>query len=215
MTLIDNDVLKGANLGRHLLGAPYLDRNKADACADFLRHQLPHLEIATVPKSILGNLDLLSRHDLIIDATGEESLSIAINELAVRKRPNFPPVLFIWLEGNGAAAVGFVSGNEQLACFKCLKPELSGRSRLDLMRSDTKLETSRNLACGDAHFIPFPVSRAAAAASLGCDMVLDWANGGAGQKLRSLTLDHRRAVQRKDSTPKKLAACPACGEPPR
>jgi hypothetical protein len=26
--------------------------------------------------------------------TGEESLSIAINELAVSKRPGFPPVLF-------------------------------------------------------------------------------------------------------------------------
>jgi hypothetical protein len=28
--------------------------------------------------------------------TGEESLSIAINELAVSKRPDFPPVLFAW-----------------------------------------------------------------------------------------------------------------------
>jgi Prokaryotic E2 family B/ThiF family len=34
LTLADNDTLKGANLGRHLLGAPYLDRNKAEACAD-------------------------------------------------------------------------------------------------------------------------------------------------------------------------------------
>jgi molybdopterin/thiamine biosynthesis adenylyltransferase len=212
LTLVDNDVLKGANLGRHLLGAPYLERNKADACADFLRQQLPLLEIASVPKSALGNLDLLRRQDLIIDATGEESLSIAINEFAIRNRPNFPPVLFVWLEGNGAAAVGFMTGNEQLACFKCLKPELSGLSRFNLVRGETQLETGRNLACGDAHFIPFPVSRAAAAASIGCDMALDWANGGHGQKWRSLTLDHQRAIQRKDSTPKKSDACPACSD---
>jgi hypothetical protein len=41
LTLADNDTRKGANLGRHLLGAPYLDRNKAEACADFLSEQLP------------------------------------------------------------------------------------------------------------------------------------------------------------------------------
>lgn len=215
LTLADNDTLKGANLGRHLLGAPYLDRNKAEACADFLKQQLPHLDITSIPRSILDDLDALARYDLVIDATGEESLSIAINEFAVNKRPNFPPVLFTWLEGNGAAAVAFMSGDAELACFKCLKSDLAGTPRFRLLRSDTELQTGRNLACGDAHFIPFPVSRAAAAASLACDVALDWVNGSKDHKWRSITLDHRRAVQLKDSNPKRVANCPACGDSAR
>jgi hypothetical protein len=215
LTLADNDTLKGANLGRHLLGAPHLDRNKAEACADFLNEQLPHLNIATIPRSILANLDALARQDLVIDATGEESLSIALNELAISKRPDFPAVLFAWLEGNGAAAVAFMTGDPELACFKCLKPELAGTPRFRLLRGDTEMQTGRNLACGDAHFIPFPVSRAAATAGLACDVALDWANGSKDHRWRSITLDHRRAIQIKDSNPKRVANCPACSDSAR
>ena len=48
-------------------------------------------------------LQPLSGADLIIDATGEESLSIALNHHAVTHRPNFPPVLHTWIVGNGGA----------------------------------------------------------------------------------------------------------------
>ncbi|WP_456835437.1 ThiF family adenylyltransferase [Bradyrhizobium sp. USDA 4509] len=211
LTLVDNDKLKGANLGRHLLGAPYLDRNKADGCADLLREQLPYLDITSIPRSIMNDTSLLRRQDLVIEATGEESLSIAINELAVNGRPNFPPVLFGWLQGNGAAAVAFLAGDPDLACFKCLKVELAGPPRFRIMRSDVQIETGRNLACGDAHYIPFPVSRATIAAGLICDVALDWANGGAGPKWRSITLDHHRANHVKDGSPKRIETCPACG----
>ncbi|MEQ1935619.1 MAG: ThiF family adenylyltransferase, partial [Fimbriimonadaceae bacterium] len=43
--VVDNDALKPANLGRHLLGVPYLHRNKAEACAEFLNSQLPGAKI--------------------------------------------------------------------------------------------------------------------------------------------------------------------------
>ena len=138
LTLVDNDTLQGANLGRHLLGAPYLGRNKAEACAEFLREQLPHLEISSVQDSILDRLDVLARHDLVVDATGEEALSIALNEFAVTKRPHFTPMLFIWIEGNGAAAVGFISDDANLACFKCLKADLSGQKRFKLVREQVE-----------------------------------------------------------------------------
>ena len=211
LTLVDQDTLQGANLGRHLLGAPYLNRNKAEACAEFLREQLPHLDIGSISDSITNRLDVLGRHDLVIDATGEEALSIALNEHAVTRRPDFPPILFVWIEGNGAAAVGFMSGDSDLACFKCLKIDLNGPKRFRLVRSEVELESGRNLACGDAHFIPFPVSRAAAAAGLACDMALEWANDGPRHRWRSVTMDHRRAVQIKDGNPKRIDHCPACG----
>jgi molybdopterin/thiamine biosynthesis adenylyltransferase len=215
LTLVDNDTLKGANLGRHLLGTPHLDRNKAEACAEFLREQLPHLEIASFTESIQANLGVLLKKDLVIDATGDEALSIAINELAISKRPTFPPVLFSWLEGNGAVAVAFISGDAELACLKCLKTDLAGIPRFRLMKSETEIKIGRNLMCGDTHFIPFPVSRAAAAASLACDMALDWVNGSKGHKWRSVTLDHHLANNCPDRNPRRLAICPACGDSAR
>jgi tRNA A37 threonylcarbamoyladenosine dehydratase len=36
LDLVDDDVLRPANLGRHLLGVPYLNRNKAEGCASNL-----------------------------------------------------------------------------------------------------------------------------------------------------------------------------------
>ena len=118
--------------------------------------------------------------------------------------------MFTWLEGNGAAAVSFMTGNPELACLKCLKPDPAGASRYQLRRPEAAVEEGRNLACGDAFYIPFPVSRACGAASLACDMVIDWAND-VGTTWRSRTFDATRAVQRKDATPHRLAACPACG----
>jgi hypothetical protein len=211
LMLVDDDELQGANLGRHLLGAPYLTWNKAEACADFLGQQLPHLDIAFSSDSIMKQMGIVGRYDLCIDATGEEALSIALNERAVRNRPDFPPMLYTWLEGNGAAAVGFMSHDPELACFKCLKVELAGEKRFRLLREGVKIETGRNLACGDAHYIPFPVSRAASAAGLACDMVLDWANGDERHRWRSITMDHRTAVEVKDGNPKRIVRCPACG----
>lgn len=49
LTLVDPDSLYPANLGRHLLGAPYLYDNKARACAEFIGSQLPPLNIRAVP----------------------------------------------------------------------------------------------------------------------------------------------------------------------
>jgi len=211
LTLADHDTLQGANLGRHLLGAPYLNRNKAEACAEFLHEQLPHLDIISIATSIMDRLAVARGHDLVIDATGEEALSIALNEHAVAHRPDFPPLLHVWIEGNGAAAVGFMSGDPEWACFKCLKPDLSGPERFRLVRAEVEIDTGRNLACGDAHFIPFPVSRAATAAGLACDMALDWANGDVRHRWRSVTMDHRKAIQIGDTNAKRIAHCPACG----
>lgn len=211
LMLVDDDELQGANLGRHLLGAPYLTWNKAEACADFLGQQLPHLDIGFSCDSIMKQLAIMQQYDLCIDATGEEALSIALNDYAVRKRPDFPPILYTWLEGNGAAAVGFMSHDPDLACFKCLKVELAGEKRFRLLREGVEIETARNLACGDAHYIPFPVSRAASAAGLACDMVLDWANNDDRHRWRSLTMDHRTANEVKDGNPKRVVKCPACG----
>lgn len=209
--LVDNDSIKTANLGRHLLGVPYLLQNKAVGCRDFISEQLPMLDVQAHGVDISDFAPHLSRFDLVIDATGEEALSIALNQKAVDSRPNSPPFLFAWLLGNGAAAQSLITGEPEYACFKCLKPDLSGAPRFRVLKTDTEIATERNVACGDGTYIPFPVSRSVVAASLACEHALDWANGRASPRFRTRTLDARRANFVKDGSPHSLAACPACG----
>lgn len=211
LSLVDSDVLSTGNLGRHLLGVPYLGRNKAEACAEFLLEQLPPLAIESYAGNVLAQKLSWDRYDLVIDATGEEALSLALNEHAVQSRPSSPPHLFVWLLGNGAIAQCLMTGEPERACLKCLKPELAGPPRYRALRPGSSLETISNLGCGDAEYIPFPVSRSVAAAALACELTIDWVNGNAGNRFRSLTLDSRRAFQVQNGSPTYLNACPACG----
>lgn len=210
LTLVDPDILYPANLGRHLLGAPYLYVNKATACAEFIQWQLPPLNIRPVPDA--AGLDIGSgRYDLVIDATGEEAYSIALNHRAVKERPASPPVLFVWLEGNGAIAKSFLTSESTHACLKCLKPVLAQSPRHRTLKTDVRIVFERNAACGDGTFVPFPVSRSVGAAALACDHVLDWATGIQNSHFRSRTFDHAKAYNINDGSPKPSLHCPACG----
>ncbi|MGL4528001.1 MAG: ThiF family adenylyltransferase, partial [Aestuariivirga sp.] len=211
LTLADSETLKTANLGRHLLGVPYLDRNKAEACAEFLNSQLPGLAIEPHAGDARKMRTPLSAYDIVIDATGEEALSLALNARAVGGRPQSPAHLFVWLLGNGAAAQAILTGEPDKACLKCLKPTLGGEPRFRILREPGELEVGSNLSCSDPHYIPFPVSRSVAAAALACDLVLDWANGQPGHRLRNHIFDQKAAFQSASSSPAPSRACPECG----
>ncbi len=211
LSLVDPDVLGTGNLGRHVLGVADLGRNKAEAVADLLRRHLPCIDVD--PKAArIHDLDVSwTRHQLVIDATGEEALSLALNEKAVRRRPNHPDHLFIWLTGNGAAAQGLLTGEPSYACLKCLKPRLAGPPRFRTLRPNVPIETVSAFACGDATHVPFPVSRSVVAASMACEMALEWASERRSRRFRTLTLDPDKAFHVADSSPSALPACPACG----
>jgi molybdopterin/thiamine biosynthesis adenylyltransferase len=147
LALFDRDVLMPSNLGRHLLGMPYLNRNKAVACADYIRSQFPHVDVEGHGGDALEKLAMLSNYDLVIDATGEEALSIALNHHAVRRRPDFPPTLFVWIAGNGGAAQAILCDGPDHACFKCQKPELAGPPRHRILRPEADNGLLSNAAC--------------------------------------------------------------------
>lgn len=210
LKLVDQDRLQPSNLGRHLLGVPHLNQNKAVACANFLNALLPGAEIEGEDKDALSLTDL-ERYDLVIDATGEEALSLALNQRSIDDRPKSPDHLFVWLKGNGALAQAVLVGDPTKACLKCLKPDLAGQPRFRDLRPDVEVEIGRIQACGDADFVPFPVSRPVSAAAMACDMVLDWANGALGDRFRNITFDSRKAFQISNSSPENTSRCPACG----
>jgi hypothetical protein len=116
------------------------------------------------------------------------------------------------LLGNGAAAQAILVGEDGRACLKCLKPELSGQTRFHGLRPEVDVEVGSIRECGDADFLPFPVSRSVSAAALASDLVLDWAKGAPGDRYRSLTFDGKQAFQSANASPSALAQCPACGK---
>jgi hypothetical protein len=151
----------------------------------------------------------MSRYDLIIDTTGEDATSYALNQRAIDGAPDFPPVLFVGLLGNGAATQAlFFDGRGDHACFKCLKPAMNEPARYEVLREQTRIV--HTLACGDSSYIPFPVSRSVQAASLGLEMVLSWAKGDLRHRFQGRVLDSTLAMQVKDGNPTRSRSCPAC-----
>lgn len=209
LALTDTDDLRTANLGRHILGVPYLHRNKAAGTAEFVNSMLPGI---TVEAMDADGLSLSTdRFDLVIDATGEEAHSIALNQKAVDRRPASPAHIFAWLSGNGAIAQCILVDSEaEKACFKCLKPQLAGQPRFRTLRPDVDIEIGSIAACGDAEFVTFPVSRSMSAAALACELALDWVNGSASPRFRSQTFDTRQAYHISDTSPLAHSTCPAC-----
>lgn len=212
LDVFDRENLMPSNLGRHLLGMPYLGRNKAVGCATYIRDQFPHVEVTAHAGDALENIGSLSGFDLVIDATGEEALSIALNHHAVRHRPAFPPMIFVWIAGNGAAAQAILCDGPEHACFKCQKPALAAAPRHRVLKPDADNAPISNAACGDGLYAPFPVSASTTAAALALDLALAWSSGNPGLRFRTRVLDPKRAFQVKDMNLSRSDACPACGK---
>jgi molybdopterin/thiamine biosynthesis adenylyltransferase len=211
LSLVDHQVLKPGNIGRHLLSAAHLQRPKAEALAEELSEQFPGTKIVGVSSPIMERRDLVAVADLVIDATGEEAVSFALNDLLVRLRPNAPDALYVWLYGNGAAAQClFVNGKKlNSVCRKCLHPELSGVPRYYPIAAGWD---AREIpaACGEAAFLPYGVAASAIAAGLASKMVMDWVDGRMSSALRTLRIDAVAAVDTPDCTPDREVNCPCC-----
>lgn len=211
LTLIDNDKLTPSNLGRHCLGIKYLGQNKATACKVEFKSTVPYIKIRAIDEDALQCLEQLEKHDLVIDATGEDAFSIALNDYAVaqrRQKPGFPPILHVWIAANGGAGAALLCDSMEQACYKCLQPDLFSLPRTTIAKNER--ETVRNQSCGDAPYTPFPVSSSAQAASLALEMALDWANDKIGRRHRIRTYSEETAYRREDKNVTPHKDCPAC-----
>lgn len=201
LTLVDFDHLLPQNIGRHRLGFTDLLSNKAEAMEKELKRMVPGAEIRALPVDVrqaqLGELDLL------IDATGEESLG---HWLCGHYSPP-TPMLSVWIEGPGTAVRTLLRANASCACYRCLwhsnrRGEL--RSTIDPLPAILAGHGCEGL------YVPFPASVSVHAASLGAEMALDWANGVYSPALRTRLIDRTQQLAMPDCDPLRDQECPLC-----
>lgn len=201
LTLVDFESLYPQNLGRHRLGFPSLFLNKAIGLADELKRLAPGADIRALPVNVrevqLGKLDLL------IDATGEESLG---HWLCEQYLPT-TPMLSAWVEGPGTAVRALLRTKSTGACYRCLREA----NRKGLLQ--TVVGTMPTFMAGqgcEGLYVPFPASISVQAASLAAEMTLAWANGNVRPSLRTKLVDVTFQLATPDCDPSRMADCPAC-----
>jgi molybdopterin/thiamine biosynthesis adenylyltransferase len=211
LCLVDNQRFEPGNVSRHYLGIPHVGAFKSVALKDELKRSFPDSEIRDITKDAVSYFENLAEYDLIIDATGEESLSNSLNQYFVERRAkgHAPTVVHVWLLGNGVAAQSLLVRSFDSACYKCLKPDHAGVPRFSPLKSGvTAIQTVA--ACGDTQFTPYAVVAPISAAALAMQMVLDWKNGVFAERLRTVRIDKAATNHVKDQSPSRSARCPAC-----
>lgn len=200
LTLVDFDYLLPQNIGRHRLGFPDLLSNKAEAMVKELKRLAPGAEIRALPVDVrqaqLGGLDLL------IDATGEESLG---HWLCNHYPP--APMLSVWIEGPGTAVRALLRANPSGACYRCL---WHSNKRGELRSTVDSLPTILAGHGCEGLYVPFPASVSVHAASLGAEMALDWVNDVYSPALRTRLIDHTHQLATPDCDPLRDRECPIC-----
>jgi len=121
IVIVDYDRLSWPNVGRHPLGATSVGRNKAEALAERLQADFPHLRVEGRDTGLLAFLRteaaLLQEADLIIAATASWSAEHSLNQWHLsnsRQRP----ILYGWTEAHACAGHAVVIGADG-GCLKC------------------------------------------------------------------------------------------------
>lgn len=215
LVLLDTQDHLPQNIGRHLLGYEFLGQKKAESTRDYLKSSYPGREIKAFSVEGVTFVEKSNGLDLIVDATGEEAVSRALNERArgiESATKTLPPVLYVYLFGNGAAAQALFAGDEGKACFKCLEVGFGGLRKYMPMRNEAIEPDLIPATCSDGAYIPYSVGSSVIAAGLALEMMLEWASSRERKYLRTrlIDTDPARTKYVKDVSPIKSEGCPCC-----
>ena len=208
LLLVDDDLLEPDNLGRHYLGYSSLFKHKAIALCDELKRQFPLCQITAKTENVRPISDRLFDVDLLIDATGEEAVSEMLNEFHILKRPKAPPMLYVWIKGNGEAVQALWVDIAKYGCFRCLRipdPNRYREERFKLLNAEPE---RRFLGC--RAFTPYAVSSPINAAGLATDVIIDWLKGDPSPRFRTRSIENADVRQVRNQNMSPLDGCPAC-----
>ncbi|MDO9010346.1 MAG: ThiF family adenylyltransferase [Gallionella sp.] len=208
LRLVDHDTLQPENLGRHALGYPALFKFKAHALREELLRQFPLSQIEAVAKSVVDYQPLFDA-DLLIDATGEESVSELLNGWRLDRKAK-TPILHVWIKGNGECVQSLWADNSGTGCFRCLKSTDEYSYRQDRFPVLNVAPLKQSVGCHA--FTPYAVSSPMQAAALAIDAVIDWMKGDPSPRFRTRSIENSDVRRVKNQNISRLQNCPACGQ---
>lgn len=208
LTLVDPDTLQPENLGRHVLGYSALFTPKALAMRDELLKQFPLSKIESVVTSVVNHQQLFAE-DLVIDATGEESVSELLNGWRLERNMEMP-ILHVWIKGNGECVQSLWADQSGAGCFRCLKPADDQHYRQDRFHLLNNPPQKRQIGCHA--FTPYAVSSPMQAAALAIDTVIDWMKGDPSPRFRTRCIENANVSKVKNQNISRLQNCPACSQ---
>lgn len=206
LKLIDPDRIGPENLGRHILGYPSLFEFKAAALAADLRRQFPHSKIEDVSSSVFDHRQLWGS-ELIIDATGEETVSELLNGLRLQRKSPIP-ILHVWIRGNGEAVQALWTDDKGGGCYRCLLVPRTDAHRQERYRLLINPSVRRTDGC--RAYTPYAVSAPLHAAALATELVCDWLQGSPAPRFRTRATANADVFNLKNQNLSKIKGCPAC-----
>lgn len=201
VTLVDPDIFKPNNLGRHRLGFPDLFKKKATQLREELRRGAPGAAVTALAVDVRGAE--LGKVDLLVDATGEE----ALGHWLTWRYGKTSPMLSVWVEGAGLAVRALLRSHSTGACHRCLSDYV--RSGQFMVLDAATPTVMKGHGC-EGLYVPFPATVSVQAASLAVEMVQAWANGSTEPGLRTRMLETGRTLATPDCSPPARPGCPAC-----
>lgn len=204
LTIIDKDQLGVGNIGRHKLGFESLYSYKSEALAKQLKISFPTADIDPVNRNV-KDYALTDGFDLVINATGEQSLS---DWLSMKlNQDQFSPMLTVWIEGPGAVVRSILQPTKADACYRCLADV--NRTPLYLSVNEEYEIKLGGHGC-ESLYVEYPATAAVFAASLASAHIMDWVNGEGSPLLRTMVIDRKYTRNSDDQDPIKQVDCPAC-----
>lgn len=187
LRLVDPDRVTAANLGRHRLGLPFLERNKAEAMSAQLSHDFPGINLRALP------VDIREAHlgaaELVIDATGDEAIAMWMARRFGRPE-QFVPILHAWIEGAGVSVRTLLRNTPVAGCYMCFRSGVRDTGPLGLSSLDDPSAPIHQADGCDSAFVPFSGSVSLQAAALAMDSVMAWLKGIPSPRLRTRILDN-------------------------
>lgn len=124
--VVDSDIMKEENIYRHLLGIEYVGEYKSNAIVDYVKKNIPNVNINSYEDNIEDIINdesiTLTEYDLIISAVGNHNLNRWINEYMHINGINVP-VVYLWNEVLGIGNhVAFILTSYK-GCYECFFSE--------------------------------------------------------------------------------------------
>lgn len=211
LNIIDFDIFNIENIGRHLLGAECIGYSKAQVLKNRLNNDFPYLNIKVHQKAVTECWPLFSDDCIVIDATGSQTVSIALADKFSEQKIN-PVILHSWIHGHGAATVAFLNDRKarNSACYRCLwKLENNAYQPRYPLSFNPELDGPQVVGCHSSyHEYASTISILAAVQAI--DLLNDYLMHRVKNTLKFNILKPDLCQKRPDTAPTKSNSCPIC-----